>query len=277
MHRSGALHCSWGSVHSSRGSVHSSGALYTAPGTLCIALGPLCIALGTLHIALGALYTALGLFVHGSRGSVHRSRALDTALGLSALLWSSVHSSRCSVHSSRASAHSCKCSVHSSKCSVHSSSASAHYCHLAAWPQSRCCSRCPSCPSPTAASLPGHSLCQHLRAGRSLPVSLDTPASARASRPSTDGLQLLGAPGQPLGDPRLWDTWGRHCPPSPAAFLPWKWGPCTATGNLLYIDPLGVVFSIFIGNRGFGLVCWVFIFKDSTFGMWFLIFTTAFE
>lgn len=42
-------------------------------------------------------------------------------------------------------------------------------------------------------------------------------------------------------------------------------GSSTATGNLLlYIDPFGVVSSIFMDNRGFGLVC-VFFKKLSTF------------
>lgn len=77
-----------------------------------------------------------------------------------------------------------------------------------------------------------------------------------------------------------WGTWpapggppavahvGQALPTLTTAFLPWKWGPCTAMGNLLYIDPFGVVFSIFIGNRGVGFVWFVGLFFLKTLYFW---------
>lgn len=154
----------------------------------------------------GALYTAPRA-LHCSRGSIHCSKG-------SALLWGSVQCTGGSIHCSKGSVHCSRSSVHHSKGSVHcsgalytASRASAH-CHLAVSLKNCWCCRgcCPlpssrSLPTAAAASLPRRSLRQHLRDGRSLPVSPDTPASARAQQAQHRWPFAPAAPGRPLGDP----------------------------------------------------------------------------
>lgn len=71
------------------------------------------------------------------------------------------------------------------------------------------------CPQQDGSSLPRRSLCQHLRDGCSLPVSPDTPASARARRPSTDGLHSEGTWPAPRGP--CHPAVEQALPPAPAA------------------------------------------------------------
>lgn len=151
----------WGSVHCSKGSALLQG-LHPLLQGLCIALG-LCAVHQGLRTQFQGLCALLWSSVQHSEGSVRCSGALYTA--------------------SRASAH-CHLEVSLKNC----------------WCCRGCCPLLSGRSLPTA-SLPCRSLHQHLHDSHSLPVSPDTPASARAQQAQHRWPFAPAAPGRPLGAP----------------------------------------------------------------------------